>query len=217
MNTKSKNTQGIEKIETDKLIPYARNSRTHSEAQVAQIAASIREFGFTNPILIGNDNDIIAGHGRVLAARKLELKEVPCIRLSHLSDTQKKAYVIADNRLALNAGWDEEMLKLELQDLMHQGVNTEVLGFSEEEIAYMISDGSESETITSDETSRTPKDNAESVKESDSRQIIFVYSQTEYNKVIEAMEQYAEQHELSNNSDVLSHLMNNEEYENTEI
>ena len=207
----------IEQIETNKLIPYARNSRTHNEAQVAQIAASIREFGFTNPVLIGNDNDIIAGHGRVLAARKLELEEVPCIRLSHLTETQKKAYVIADNRLALNAGWDEEMLKLELKDLMNQGVNTEVLGFSEEEIAYMTSDGSESETLTSEETSRTPKDNAESVKEADSRQIIFVYSQTEYNKVIEAMEQYAEANQLSNNSEVLSHLMNNEEHENTEI
>ena len=207
----------IEQIETNKLIPYARNSRTHNEAQVAQIAASIREFGFTNPVLIGNDNDIIAGHGRVLAARKLELEEVPCIRLSHLTETQKKAYVIADNRLALNAGWDEEMLKLELKDLMNQGVNTEVLGFSEEEIAYMTSDGSESETLTSEETSRTPKDNAESVKEADSRQIIFVYSQTEYNKVIEAMEEYGEANQLSNNSEVLSHLMNNEEHENTEI
>ena len=217
MNTKSKNTHSIEQIATDKLIPYALNSRTHSEAQVAQIAASIREFGFTNPVLIGKDNDIIAGHGRVLASRKLDLKEIPCIRLSHLTETQKKAYVIADNRLALNAGWDDEMLKLELQDLMHQGVNTEVLGFSEEEIAYMTSDGSESETLTSEETSRTPKDNAESVKEADSRQIIFVYSQTEYNKVIEAMEQYAEANQLANNSEVLSHLMNNEEHENTEI
>ena len=109
------------------------------------------------------------------------------------------------------------MLKLELKDLMNQGVNTEVLGFSEEEIAYMTSDGSESETLTSEETSRTPKDNAESVKEADSRQIIFVYSQTEYNKVIEAMEEYGEANQLSNNSEVLSHLMNNEEHENTEI
>ena len=214
---KKQNIHNIENISIEKLIPYARNSRTHSEAQVAQIAASIREFGFTNPVLIGNDNDIIAGHGRVLASRKLDLKEIPCIRLSHLTDTQKKAYIIADNRLALNAGWDDEMLKLELQDLMHQGVNTEVLGFSEEEIAYITSDGSESETLTSEETSRTPKDNAESVKEADSRQIIFVYSQTEYNKVIEAMEQYAEANQLANNSEVLSHLMNNEEHENTEI
>ena len=214
---KKQNIHNIENISIEKLIPYARNSRTHSEAQVAQIAASIREFGFTNPVLIGNDNDIIAGHGRVLASRKLDLKEIPCIRLSHLTDTQKKAYIIADNRLALNAGWDDEMLKLELQDLMHQGVNTEVLGFSEEEIAYMTSDGSESETLTSEETSRTPKDNAESVKEADSRQIIFVYSQTEYNKVIEAMEQYAEANQLANDSEVLSHLMNNEEHENTEI
>ena len=87
----------IEQIELEKLIPYAKNSRTHDDAQVAQIAASIREFGFNNPVLIGQDNDIIAGHGRVLAARKLELTSVPCLRLGHLTENQKKAYVIADN------------------------------------------------------------------------------------------------------------------------
>jgi hypothetical protein len=124
-------THIVENIELDTLIPYAKNSRTHSEAQIAQIAASIREFGFNNPVLIGKDNDIIAGHGRVLAARKLDLKEVPCIRLGHLTETQKRAYVIADNRIAENAGWDNEMLKLELADLADTEIDLETLGFDE--------------------------------------------------------------------------------------
>ena len=110
-------SQQIENLSVDALIPYARNSRTHSDAQVAQIAVSIREFGFTNPVLVDADGGIIAGHGRVMAARKLKLDSVPCIRLSHLTDTQKRAYVIADNKLALNSGWDEEMLRLEMADL----------------------------------------------------------------------------------------------------
>lgn len=95
-------------IKIEDLIPYARNSRTHSDEQVAQVAASIKEFGFTNPVLIDADDGIIAGHGRVLAARKLKMSEVPCIRLGHLTESQKKAYIIADNKLALNSGWDEE-------------------------------------------------------------------------------------------------------------
>jgi ParB-like chromosome segregation protein Spo0J len=100
----------IEQIPTAELVPYARNSRTHSDEQVAQIAASIREFGFCNPVLIDDKGTIIAGHGRVMAATRMELEAVPCLRLSHLTDAQKRAYVIADNRIALNAGWNEELL-----------------------------------------------------------------------------------------------------------
>jgi ParB-like chromosome segregation protein Spo0J len=122
-------TMKIEQLSTDTLIPYARNTRTHSEAQVAQIAGSIREFGFTNPVLIDGENGIIAGHGRVLAAQKLNLGEVPCIRLSHLTDTQRRAYIIADNKLALNAGWDEELLGLELADLREEGFDLDLTGF----------------------------------------------------------------------------------------
>ena len=96
------------------LIPYARNARTHSEAQIAQIAGSIREFGFTNPVLIGADSGIIAGHGRVLAAGTLGMTQVPTIELAHLSATQRRALILADNKLALNAGWDPELLRLEL-------------------------------------------------------------------------------------------------------
>lgn len=118
----------------DGLIPYANNSRTHSEAQVAQIAASIREFGFTNPVLIDEDGGIIAGHGRVMAARKLALDLVPTIMLAGLTETQRKAYVIADNKLALNAGWDDELLALELQELGEIGFDLELTGFTQEEI-----------------------------------------------------------------------------------
>lgn len=128
----------IEAVSIDALIPYARNSRTHSDEQVAQIAASIREFGFTNPVLIDGEGGIIAGHGRVMAARKLALDEVPCIRLPHLTDMQKRAYIIADNKLALNAGWDEEMLALELGELGEIGFDLELTGFNEDEIAALM-------------------------------------------------------------------------------
>jgi DNA modification methylase len=119
------------------LIPYARNSRTHSDEQVAQIAASIKEFGWTNPILTDGDNGLIAGHGRLLAARKLGHKEVPTIELTGLSEAQKKAYIIADNKLALNAGWDNEMLKLEFDQLTELGFDLELTGFTLDEIAAL--------------------------------------------------------------------------------
>jgi len=119
------------------LIPYARNSRTHSEAQVAQIAASIREFGWTNPILLDGENGIIAGHGRVLAAQKLGETQVPTIELSHMDDNQKRAYIIADNKLALNAGWDDAMLALEIGDLKDAGFDLGLTGFSPNEISAL--------------------------------------------------------------------------------
>jgi len=122
----------IEKISIAKLIPYASNSRTHSDAQVAQIAASIREFGWTNPILVSDKNDIIAGHGRLLAARKLGMEEVPAIILDHLTKAQQRALVIADNQLALNAGWDMNMLKAEIEDLNLENFNLELLGFDDD-------------------------------------------------------------------------------------
>jgi DNA modification methylase len=122
----------------DSLIPYVKNSRTHSDEQVAQIAASIKEFGWTNPILVDGDNGIIAGHGRLLAARKLGHKDVPTIELKDLTETQKKAYIIADNRLALNAGWDNEMLTIELNDLLADGFALEVLGFDPKELSALL-------------------------------------------------------------------------------
>jgi len=128
----------IEKLSIDDLLPYAKNSRTHSNEQVAQIAASIKEFGFNNPVLIDREGTIIAGHGRVMAARKLGLAEVPTIRLGHLNENQRKAYVIADNRLALNAGWDTEMLALELTDLKNEDFDLSLLGFDDDELAKLL-------------------------------------------------------------------------------
>jgi len=128
----------IEVIETHKLVPYAKNSRTHSKEQITQIATSIEEFGFTNPVLIGDSEDIIAGHGRVMAAKELELSKVPCIRLKHLTEEQKKAYVIADNKLALNAGWDENLLKQEIESLQESDYDISLTGFSEMEIDELL-------------------------------------------------------------------------------
>ncbi len=128
----------VEYLAVSGLLPYARNSRTHSDAQVSQIAASIKAFGFTNPILISEGSDIIAGHGRALAAAKLGMSEVPCIRLGHLTETQRRAYVIADNRLALNAGWDTAMLSLELQELQTSQFDMKLLGFDPEEMADIM-------------------------------------------------------------------------------
>lgn len=135
--THDSNTK-IENVSIDKLVPYARNSRTHSDAQVSQIAASIKEFGFTNPVLIDGDGGIIAGHGRVMAAKSMKLDSVPCIRLDHLTEAQKKAYVIADNKLALNAGWNDQMLGLELADLQGLGFDLELTGFSKDELASIM-------------------------------------------------------------------------------
>lgn len=128
----------IETLPTAALTPYARNARTHSPEQVAQIAASIREFGFTNPVLIDADGGIIAGHGRVMAANRLGLAEVPCIRLAHLTDAQRRAYVIADNQLALNAGWDEALLAVELGELKDLDFDLDLTGLGMEEIDRLL-------------------------------------------------------------------------------
>src|SRR5690554_5281550 len=137
------------------LIPYARNSRTHSDEQVAQIAASIKEFGFLNPIIIDGDNGIIAGHGRVLAAQKLGMETLPCIEASHLTDAQRRAYVIADNKLALNAGWDDELLRIEMYELGEIGFDLELTGFSLDEIEGIdLGDPSERELDDSKYTTK---------------------------------------------------------------
>ena len=127
----------IEQKSIDLLIPYAKNARIHNEAQIAQIAGSIKEFGFNNPVLIDKDNGIIAGHGRVLAARKLGLKEVPTIQLDHLSENQKKAFILADNRIAMNSHWDEEILSLELSDLK-DALDLTDLGFEVAELDKLM-------------------------------------------------------------------------------
>lgn len=143
--------QTIEQTAIEALIPYARNSRTHSEAQVAQIAASIREFGFTNPVLVDGEGGIIAGHGRVLAARKLGMETVPTIRIDYLTDAQKRAYIIADNKLALNAGWDEELLALELGELQTEGFDLELIGFDADELNDLMVAAEETEGLTDED------------------------------------------------------------------
>lgn len=125
------------------LIPYARNSRTHSPQQVDKIAASIREFGFLNPIIVDGQNGIVAGHGRVMAAQKLGLASLPVIEAAHLTEAQKRAYVIADNRLALDAGWDNDMLKIELQDLDAEGFDLSLTGFNPDEIGNFLAEPTE--------------------------------------------------------------------------
>jgi hypothetical protein len=130
----------IEQWPIERLIPYARNARTHSDEQVAQVAASIMEFGWTNPILVGADGVIIAGHARLLAARKLKMLEVPVIVLDHLSETQRRALILADNKLALNAGWDDEMLRVELESLQEDAFNLDLVGFTDEELESILAD-----------------------------------------------------------------------------
>src|SRR6266496_5058835 len=140
----------MERWPLDRLIPHARNARTHSEEQVAQIAGSIAEFGFVNPILVGDDGVMVAGHGRVLAARKLGLPEVPVIVLSHLTPTQRRALMIADNQIATNAGWNDEMLAAELAALRDEDVDLGLLGFDDAEIDRLLA-GSDDETADLDE------------------------------------------------------------------
>ena len=128
----------IETLSTAALTPYARNARTHSPEQVRQIAASITEFGFTNPVLIDLDGGIIAGHGRVMAAQSLGLEQVPCLRLAYLTDAQKRAYILADNQLAMNAGWDESLLSLELTELQGLDVDLALIGFDPTELDRLL-------------------------------------------------------------------------------
>lgn len=152
----------IEQVETGSLIPYARNAKKHDEAQVAKIAGSIREFGFCNPVLIDSENGIIAGHGRIMAAQKLGMESVPCLRLSHLTDAQRKAYILADNRLGeIGGGWDEEMLKLELADLAALDVDLEAIGFGAEDLADLEI---EAEAETSDADAEPQIDKAEELR-----------------------------------------------------
>ena len=127
----------VERWDITRLVPYARNSRTHSDEQIAQIAASIKEWGWTTPVLVDEAGSIIAGHGRTLAAQRLKMTEVPVMVASGWSDAKKRAYIIADNKLALNAGWDEEMLRLELGELQGMDFDLDLTGFTAEEIAAL--------------------------------------------------------------------------------
>ena len=145
----------IERWPLERLIPHARNARTHSEEQVAQIVGSIAEFGFVNPVLVGDDGVMVAGHGRVLAARKLGLAEVPVIVLSHLTPTQRRALMISDNQIATNAGWNEEMLAAELAALKEESFDLDLLGFEESEIDRLLA-GTDDDTAELDEAPEPP-------------------------------------------------------------
>ena len=152
----------IEIWTTDRLVPYAKNARTHSPEQVAQIAASIVEFGFVNPILVDSMDGIVAGHGRLLAARKLGLAEVPVVVLGHLSEIQRRAYIIADNQLALNAGWNDELLRVALESLGAYGFSLSLVGFSDEELVTILA-GDEPEAAAAVEEEAVPEPPAQPV------------------------------------------------------
>ncbi len=141
----------VQQIALEQLVPYARNARTHSDSQVAQIAGSIAEFGFVNPVLVSGDNVIIAGHGRVMAAKKLGLQTVPTIKLDHLTENQRRALVIADNKIAENAGWDEELLRLELQNLADEDFDLDLLGFDDVELDDLLTSLDDDEAAALDE------------------------------------------------------------------
>lgn len=148
----------IQEVAVEALIPYAKNSRTHSDAQVAQIAASIKEFGWTNPILVDGTKGIIAGHGRLMAARKLGFTKVPVIELKNMTESQKKAYVIADNQLAMNAGWDIELLKIEVADLDEEGFDLELLGFDSKMLDSLLEPEVKEGLTDEDQVPEVPKE-----------------------------------------------------------
>lgn len=178
----------IEQIAIDQLIPYINNARVHNDDQVLQIAASIKEFGFNNPVLIDKDNGIIAGHGRVMAAKRLGLQQVPCIRLEHLTEAQRKAYILADNKIALNAKWDVDLLKIELDHLVELGTDISLTGFSALDLQKINDDRSQQDlqdiadsgTGSSDDPTTDPEHPMDSefvpisvMVEHEQRQIIF--------------------------------------------
>lgn len=173
----------IKEVAVDKLIPYAKNSRTHSEAQVAQIAASIKEFGFRNPILV-DGTGVIAGHGRLLAARKLNLKQVPTIDCSDLTEPQKKAYIIADNKLAMNAGWDSELLAIEMEELLKGNFNLELLGFTENELDELLDT-----TPQEAELGLLPEEKLDNFLNGDTKILRLAYDEQEFESVVNGLQQ----------------------------
>ena len=138
-------------VPTAELIPYARNTRTHTDEQISKIAASIREFGFLNPVIIDGDRNLIAGHGRLLAAQRLGLDNIPAIEATHLTEAQRRAYVIADNRLAEDAGWDRELLRVELTDLKAEGFDLDFTGFNVDEVQFLLGGGESDDEFGDDD------------------------------------------------------------------
>ncbi len=195
----------------DTLIPYINNARTHSDEQVAQIAASIKEFGWTNPVLVDGDNGIIAGHGRVLAARKLEATEIPVIELQGLSEAQRRAYILADNRLAQKADWDIDLLEVELAQLKDTSFELDLTGFDSGDMYLLGLNLSESSDLEEEVTGIDSSDGfartQEEYEQSSIRQIILAFMADEFKLVIDAMGNYATDNGLSNNTEVVKHLL----------
>jgi ParB-like chromosome segregation protein Spo0J len=191
----------IKEVAVDKLIPYAKNSRTHSEAQVAQIAASIKEFGFRNPILV-DGNGVIAGHGRLLAARKLGLKQVPTIDCSDLTEPQKKAYIIADNKLAMNAGWDGELLALEMEELLKGNFNLELLGFSETELDELLDT-----TPQEAELGLLPEEKLDNFLNGDTKILRLAYDEQEFETVVNGLQELQKELEIEDFSTIVMALI----------
>ena len=131
-------TTEFQLVDINKLVPYANNARTHNKEQILKLRSSLREFGFVNPVIIDREYNVLAGHGRIMAAKEEGIAEVPCVYADHLTDAQKKAYILADNRMALDAGWDEELLSVEMQELQELGFDLGLTGFDESEIADLF-------------------------------------------------------------------------------
>ena len=196
----------IESVPVSDLKEYEKNSRTHSDDQVAKIAASVEEFGFTNPILIDESNGVIAGHGRLQAAKRINMGEVPCIRLAHLSESQKRAYVIADNKIAESGGWDDEMLKMEIMELAQDDYDLKLTGFDEAGLDSILAISEE--VMEAVQKKRDHKETGHSQQDT-VRQVILIYTSDENPRVMEAMREYAEEHGLSSNTEVVNHLLEN--------
>jgi ParB-like chromosome segregation protein Spo0J len=190
----------VQQYKVEDLIPYANNSRTHSDAQVAQIAASIKEFGWTNPILVDGEKGIIAGHGRLLAARKLGMGKVPVIELTHLSEAQKKALVIADNKLALNSDWDEELLKIEFQELLEGGFNINLTGFDETTVEDYLNE----EDV---DLGLLPEEKLDNFLNGDTKILRLAYDDQEFNDVVDRLKRLQERYDGADFSAIVLDLV----------
>ena len=190
----------VQQYKVEDLIPYANNSRTHSDAQVAQIAASIKEFGWTNPILVDGEKGIIAGHGRLLAARKLGMGKVPVIELTHLNEAQKKALVIADNKLALNSDWDEELLKIEFQDLLEGGFNINLTGFDETTVEDYLNE----EDV---DLGLLPEEKLDNFLNGDTKILRLAYDDQEFNDVVDRLKRLQERYDGADFSAIVLDLV----------
>tara|TARA_R110000803_G_scaffold139588_3_gene206254 strand:- start:3198 stop:3803 length:606 start_codon:yes stop_codon:yes gene_type:complete len=184
------------------LIPYVNNSRTHSDEQTTQIASSIKEFGFTNPVLIDESGGLIAGHGRLMAAKKLDLKEVPCIVLSGLTEAQKKAYIIADNQLPQNAGWDLDKLKLEIDTLSEMDFDIDLLGFDDDFLSIM-----ETDVV---DLGMTPEEKLDNYLNGDTKIIRLAYSEEEVSTVTKLMDKGLESTGAGDYSTLVFNLVSKE-------